>query len=394
MTNEKQIFPREIIEDSVEKHFQQYNPRNRVLYMSVLGLCFFAFLLLFIIRTDVTVRSVGTIRSTQERTDIRAPVNGIVDSVFISENMHVRAGQSLVKIKSESVQEKGIAARSRYEELRAQLADVKLLLGGADSALQSELYQQQNLVYKQRLNDAQTKLGLAQKTYGRFAGLYRSRAISAAEFDRYSFDYESAQNELKLIQEQQRSQWQGDLTRLNLQLKESEAQRTAFQEEQDLYNIKAPVSGTVQKLKSLSPGTFVSPTELLGEISPDSGLIAEAFVSTKDIGLLRDGASVRMSVDAYDYNNWGFLKGTVVSISDDVFTDAAVPYFKVRCLLDKTVMSLRNGYKGALKKGMTVQARFIVTRRSLFQLLWDKTDDWLNPNTIKTQQQKNGGATT
>jgi len=32
------------------------------------------------------------------------------------------------------------------------------------------------------------------------------------------------------------------------------------------------------------------------------------------------------------------------------------------------------------KKGMTLQARFIVTKRSLWQLLYDKVDDWANPN--------------
>ena len=47
----------------------------------------------------------------------------------------------------------------------------------------------------------------------------------------------------------------------------------------------------------------------------------------------------------------------------------------------------RLGHSGVLatvlavdKKGMTVQARFIVARRSFWQLLFDKVDNWLNPN--------------
>ncbi|MEJ5265646.1 MAG: HlyD family secretion protein, partial [Bacteroidales bacterium] len=40
---------------------------------------------------------------------------------------------------------------------------------------------------------------------------------------------------------------------------------------------------------------------------------------------------------------------------------------------------LKNGIKGYLKKEMTVKARFIVTNRSLFQILYQKTDKWLNP---------------
>ena len=77
------------------------------------------------------------------------------------------------------------------------------------------------------------------------------------------------------------------------------------------------------------------------------------------------------------------MKGKIESISTDIFTDSGQPYFKVRCKMDKQSLKLRNGYEGNLKKGMTLQARFVVARRSLFQLLYDKTDDWLNPNIIK-----------
>lgn len=384
MQNEKQIFPKEIIENSVEKHFADYNPRNRIVYLSLLGLFAVAFILLFIIRMDVTVRSAGVIRPTQERTDIRTPVNGIIDSVYIAENQHVVAGQPLIKVHSQSVQEKNIAITSQNQELQAQYADLKLLLVGNDSTLQSQLYQQQNMLYRQRLNDAELKVNLASRAYSRFAGLYRSRAISAAEFDKYDYDMKNAQNDLKLVREQQRSQWQGDLSRLQIQLKEVNAQKTAAQEEQDLYTLRASVTGTVQKLKSVTPGTFVSPSEVLGEVSPDSGLIAEAYIPTKDVGMLRKGADVKMQVDAYDYNYWGTLRGKIMSISEDVFADRGTPYFRVLVSLDKKVMKLRNGTEGALKKGMTVQARFKVTRRSLFHLLYDNTNDWLTPSSNKS----------
>jgi hypothetical protein len=32
-----------------------------------------------------------------------------------------------------------------------------------------------------------------------------------------------------------------------------------------------------------------------------------------------------------------------------------------------------------LKKGMSFRARFVVSRRSLWQLLFDRLDDWVNP---------------
>lgn len=110
-------------------------------------------------------------------------------------------------------------------------------------------------------------------------------------------------------------------------------------------------------------------------------MIAETYVLPRDIGLLRVGTKARFQVDAYNYNQWGMVSGSVLSISNDIFMEnGKQPYFKVRCLLDQHQLKLKNGYVGKIKKGMTLQARFFVTRRTLFQLLYDKADDWLNPN--------------
>jgi hypothetical protein len=35
--------------------------------------------------------------------------------------------------------------------------------------------------------------------------------------------------------------------------------------------------------------------------------------------------------------------------------------------------------KGMLKKGMAVSSHFMITKRSLFDLLYQKMDDWANP---------------
>src|SRR5690606_14157758 len=133
-------------------------------------------------------------------------------------------------------------------------------------------------------------------------------------------------------------------------------------------------------------GSMISVNEVLAEISPDSGLIAETYILPKDIGYLKVGTPVNLQIDAYDYNQWGMVGGQVQSISADIFTDREQPYFKVRCLLEKDSLSLRNGYQGKLHKGKTWQARFFITSRTLFQLLYDKVDDWLNPNVLPNMQ--------
>ena len=41
---------------------------------------------------------------------------------------------------------------------------------------------------------------------------------------------------------------------------------------------------------------------------------------------------------------------------------------------------LQSGYKGKISKGMTFTARFYLVERTLWQLLFDRVDDWFNPN--------------
>jgi membrane fusion protein, peptide pheromone/bacteriocin exporter len=109
-------------------------------------------------------------------------------------------------------------------------------------------------------------------------------------------------------------------------------------------------------------------------------LIAEIYASPNDIGFLKVGMRTRMHVSAFHYHQWGLLEGVVKDISNDVMLVNNQPVFKVRCSLKQDFLTLKSGYVGKLKKGMTVQARFLVAERTLWQLLFDKADDWLNPN--------------
>jgi HlyD family secretion protein len=88
---------------------------------------------------------------------------------------------------------------------------------------------------------------------------------------------------------------------------------------------------------------------------------------------------VNVLVEAFDYNQWGKLNGLVSDISSDFVLLNETPFFKVKCCIDRPFLTLKNGKKGFLKKGMTVQTRFLVNRRSLFQLIYEKMDDWANP---------------
>ena len=105
----------------------------------------------------------------------------------------------------------------------------------------------------------------------------------------------------------------------------------------------------------------------------------ECYVSPSDIGLLKINNKVKLQVDAFNYNQWGMATGKILMINKDISIVNNTPLFKVICSLDQTHLSLNNGFKGSLKKGMTCNVRFFIASRSAFDLITDKIENWFTP---------------
>ena len=133
----------------------------------------------------------------------------------------------------------------------------------------------------------------------------------------------------------------------------------------------------------MKTGGSIYPNQEICTISPTSDLIVETYVSTSDIGLIKQNQDVKFRVDAFNFNQWGMLKGKVSEIANDInISDKGTPSFKIRC----TLLSRKLNYQGKtvkVKKGMTVNANFLLTQRTLTQLFYDNITDWFDPNEIK-----------
>ncbi|MCK5402204.1 MAG: secretion protein HlyD, partial [Flavobacteriaceae bacterium] len=90
----------------------------------------------------------------------------------------------------------------------------------------------------------------------------------------------------------------------------------------------------------------------------------------------------KFQLDAFNYNQWGMLEGKVIEIDKNITVQNNASFFKVRCSLYTKQLQLKNGYKTNISKGMTLTTRYFITRRSLYDLLFDKVDDWFNPKII------------
>ena len=96
----------------------------------------------------------------------------------------------------------------------------------------------------------------------------------------------------------------------------------------------------------------------------------------------------KVQVSSFNYTEWGMLDTVVDEVFDDVTlsSDGTKSFYRVYCILNDDHLTLKNGYIGYLKKGMAINTNFLITRRTVFQLLYDKINNWLNPNILKDNE--------
>jgi len=385
-TLKNSLLPSELVgltaNDLVRKHLSV----TAVIYYVFLATILTILVLLPLITLDVSVKSSGFIRPISETSTIRSLVNGTVDQLYIKENQKVSKGDLLYVIKSAAMDEKVKYLEVRIQELKLFNHDLQNLLQQdiRPTQLQTPYYKQSLLNHAQKIAEAKTIFLKAESNYNRNKKLYDSNVISEAEFEVSLFDFTKAKHNLSQVNEIQKTQWQIELRTLERDLNDYQNQLTQLNKDKEMLLITSPVSGTVQSIVGLYPGSAIFSDQDLAQISPDTSLIVEAYVSPNDIGMLKPKMAVRFHIDAFNYHQWGLVTGEVIDISNDVQIINEKPFFKVKCSLEKDHLSLKNGYKGYLKKGMTLQAGFIITERTLWQLLYDNIDDWINPNAYRS----------
>jgi multidrug resistance efflux pump len=371
-----------------EEYFETIRRKSNVVYTIFVFTIIIVAIAVFSITLDVSIASFGTIRSVTETSFIRAQSSGIVKQSFVSENMRVQKGDLLYVTESAFQKEKEKYLFTKKQDVTRLISDLDLLLSvKKHQNFLSALYRQSYFNYRQKISEATTRLNKVQADFNRNKKLHTEKVIADAEFENFHFELEKAKNELNLLEEQQLSEWQNELLNYQRELQEINAQLAQIEKESESLIIKAPVSGVVQNVAGVYVGSTILANQELLHISPDTTLIVEAYVSPNDIGLIKKDMNVRFQIDAFNYNQWGLASGKVSEIASDIQMVSDQPVFKIRCRLDDNYLKLKNGYTGNLRKGMTLQARFMVTQRTLWQLMYDKIDDWVNPNTVSKDKQ-------
>ena len=94
------LLPNEWIENSIEVYNYQHTTKSQAIYWVVLAAVTAALISLPFIYIDISVQGSGVIRPVTEKTEIKAAVTELVDSVYVREGQQVNKGDILLRFRT------------------------------------------------------------------------------------------------------------------------------------------------------------------------------------------------------------------------------------------------------------------------------------------------------
>ena len=150
------------------------------------------------------------------------------------------------------------------------------------------------------------------------------------EKEDYIKQRENSEQEYKLSMIEKRNQ-------IEENIKSEENNLEALENNNSKYTIKSPVNGVILNANYNTVGSYINQSKSIAEIvSSDSELKIETYITNKDIARIEKGQKVVIKLEAYDYQKYGTLDGTIDYISPSAIVDKELgAVYKVKIKFDK-----------------------------------------------------------
>lgn len=137
--------------------------------------------------------------------------------------------------------------------------------------------------------------------------------------------------------------------------------------------VLAPVSGVVTEVTTTQPGDKIQANAPLGDIAPENARpVVKIEIAEQDRAFLREGQRVKLKFNAFPYQRYGAIDGTLEYISPATKPSVATkqPVYEARVVPVRTDYVI-GGAKYPLRYGMTATAEIVVRERRLIDFALD-----------------------
>lgn len=325
--------------------------------------------------------------------------SGLIEKVHVKEGDVVNKGDMLFTVvndkinNSESVRQETIKIiNEKIESTRKSISNHDYLQKLRISTLKTNISTLDNElnITRSRLNLISERVSILEKKLGNYNKLFSLKNISSSQLDSVELELIDAKinrnevvtHESKLVgsiyalkkqiidmpieMKQEKSILEQEMIELQMRLLDAKSEREN--------QILSPIDGTVSSINSFV-GKNINRNFLLGVISPKSTpLEGVLYLPNKAIGFIKNGAVVKIRLDAFPYQKFGYIYGRVKHVSNIALLPGEIPeVLNTRELLFRVLVDLDTenvmayGEKIPLRASMTFSADIMLENRRIYE---------------------------
>lgn len=373
-------------------------------------------------KIDETGSAKGRLEPLGKVYRLDAPVAGSVTQVHVKSGDSVKAGQVLIELDTDLIRTELTQAEDKLEGLRDRLTQLASIQTQLKIARQTQQLQSQAQIAEQtaqirqvewQMMSSQQKAELAQRRlskdrreverYRQLEAIGAAAAIKVVELERVVLESEQALGQAEaeiaqsagelqkqqqalaritqagelLVQDNSRqvSELQAQIIGLQSEIAQTQSQIQALQLQIQQRVLRSPVNGTIFELPITQAGAVVQPSQMVAQIAPAQvPLILKAEMLPQESGFLQVGLPVKVKFDAYPFQDYGIVAGTLSKIAPDTTTvdspQGQIEVFEIEVTLDRATIQAQNR-QIKLTPGQTATAEVIIRQRRIIDFVLD-----------------------
>ena len=284
-------------------------------------------------KIDVVVTSSGSVQPIGNLNVVQSYAGGVVEAINIEEGEYVQAGDVLIHLNTETldVDEKQLQSQKKILEEQQKIYQ-KIKAGEDVSAIKVSDYDAELQPYIQAILDADTsykntlanlekeksnadlnqQIGQLQLEEYQANGTEREAESQKLINQQYALAVEQADLQINDTKTQYSAQINSKISENDTQLIEIESNLEKYQLSIAYQDITAPVSGYVNSISVNTIGdTVTSAQELVTIVPDDTSVEMVCYVQNMDIADVEEGMTAEIKLEAYPYNKFDTISGTV-----------------------------------------------------------------------------------
>lgn len=293
-------------------------------------------------KIDVVVTSTGSIQPVGNINVVKSYSSGTVKSINAVEGQYVNQGDVLIELDTEAMDIDVDQLNTQKIILEAQheiyimIKDSKDMstVKAADYETELQPYIQAILdsdtTYKNTLSNLETEKSSAELNHQiaqiqleeyQANGTRQQREMQELVVQQHANAMEQTDLQISDTKTQYSAQVNSQLSQISSQLDEIEASLEKYRLSKEYQNITAPVSGYINSISVNTLGETVTSAQDMVTIVPDNTPVEMVcYVKNMDIADVEVGMETEIKLEAYSYNKYGTVKGTVKYISPSAFS--------------------------------------------------------------------------